>query len=1109
MERIKPKMRKFVQCIYQPNLLKSAVSSILLLVFFWWVAPYIAIAGYAPFIYFPIKLIITFLVIAFWCFRVFPYLLLCYPYLKKYLKSIQNNTLLHVKEKRVLRHFSRPVSKCLRSLNKSKSPLLLPDKRPWILVLGPKGAGKSQLLKNSNIGLTCTPYPALGFSIWQNQQSVFFELASDYLENDHAILKWQFKKLISKICRYHGENFLSSIAIVLDLAFLKTLEKHRVVDFIQALRKKLQWICEFRYFVPVTITLTKCDLLEGFIPFFSELTQKERSQPLGIELVSEDSNYLLQDQFIEQYARFMQVMNNRLVWLFHHEPNLQKRRYMQRLIIELEKIEVILEKYFISVQWGTNNPLKGIYFTSSEHKTEEAFVSFIQPQEISKYLIDETEGQSKSESQSFFSNNLLKQMMRWKDDHQYQSKTFYRRVVFFVGGSLCVALITFVIQAEYKQARTRLVNVNGMLRSEAVHEVIASSNWQYQLNALNDINKNIQKQAKFKFNWFEWLVFFPTAKAAKQLYEYGLKQLLIPELEKTIFLNMQQAISSSNINLYYALKVYLMLTQRAHLDKEFVKKWFFSAWATQYKFSFDQQDDLLQHLRYLLNSNLLPLSINQPLVNKIRERLLQLPKAELIFAVLVDDYKKAPVLLFKGQEDILGFELTRLTIPAFYDPKQFKTIYNETIPGFIKRGQMENWVIGKISINQSSDDALSQLTDGVRRLYLQNYAQNWLNVLTQISFKKATSLKELTRTLVLLRHSNSPFWEFIRVILYNTMLNANNVSTLQSPYNHLFSQLSQLTQGGESYRHMEEVLKSFDQYLSNIIKSKDSQKAAYLAALERIQQTSSNDILTQMNKGITDLPLPLQRILHQFSVEAWQLILEQASQYLNLQWQTLVWAPYKKTLIDRYPLFERSHTDIPLQQFKTFFSPHGVIDTFFSKYLKPFVNTQKAYWVWQTFDGLSLPMPQTTLDIFIRASLIKQMFFSENENQILFKFSITPEMLSSTVKQCIISIGDQKMIITPDNFVSYTFAWPTTQQRSEVTFISKTNQKTYLIKDGTWAWFRLLGEAKLSTTESPKVYRLIFEKDNRRIELKLTTPHLINPYVPNILQAFRCPVSLL
>lgn len=1105
-------VEKYLKYIYQPGLMKSTFLSIIFLIFIWWIAPYFTFAGYTPFLYLPLKIFLTVLLVLFWVFRGLPYVLFYYKRLQSNFRAFRKKTILHSKEKKVLQHFSKKISRCLIELSRGKYPFLVLDKRPWILVLGSEGVGKSQLFKKAEIGLEKTSFPDIGLFIWQNDKHVFFELSGDYVASNHVLLELQWKRFLSLIQRYHEEKFLSSIMLIMDVNLLATIHSNKGEDFIGAVKARLDAMQQFNYFVPMTVTITKCDLLEGFIPFFSELTQSERRQRLGIELTDSSPIYLIQDQFIEQYASFIQMINSRLIWLFRHEPNLQKRQSMQKLIAELEVIELILEKIFISIKWGKiNSPVRGIFFTSNEQKAKEKLISLIQSQNIPKSFFRETETQQTIRTQVFFSNDLLEHIVVFgKGDYHSQIKTLRRRVIFFIVTLFCVFLLTFVIQKEYKQVNTKLSAINAMLRSKPVEQVMTSSNWQDQLNALYDIDANIHSQAKFRFRGIEWLELLPVAYKAQQLYKNGLAQLFMPELEKTIFLDMQRLIQSKSIDLYFALKVYLMLTNVHHLDEAFVYQWFFSVWSEQYGAAFEQQNNLLKHLKYLLKAHLLPLSVNQAIVNKIRQDLLTLPRANLIFSVLTDNYTKNSVLLFKNQKNIAGFELNRLTIPAFYDPKQFKTIYNQLIPHFLKNDNTGNWVTGKIPNVKMSKAELSRLIDNVRSLYLKSYARNWLNILNQINFKPINSLTELRSALGLLRNSNSPFWQFIKVILFNAMLSENNSQYLGEPYNSLYIQLSSLAAKDESYQNMQMNLKTFDDYLAAILNASDPKKSSYQNAVHRMQNNQSNDILNEIGKGMTNLPLSFQRILHQFSIQAWQIILNQAAQYLDRQWKVLVWKPYSEVLDNRYPLFAQSKTDIPFDEFQKFFSPKGTINYFFEYYIRPFVNTKKNYWVWQRLDGLSLPLPQTTLDIFIRAALIEKMFFADNPNQISFKFSILPLEISPTIAKCIINIGGQVMSIEPNNLTPHQFTWSSSQkQGASVTLKYHTGQQEILlIQQDPWGWFRILNSAELKTTEDPKEYQLTFQKGQYVIRLKVTTPHLINPYVPNILQAFRCPKSL-
>ena len=100
------------------------------------------------------------------------------------------------------------------------------------------------------------------------------------------------------------------------------------------------------------------------------------------------------------------------------------------------------------------------------------------------------------------------------------------------------------------------------------------------------------------------------------------------------------------------------------------------------------------------------------------------------------------------------------------------------------------------------------------------------------------------------------------------------------------------------------------------------------------------------------------------------------------------------------------------------------------------------------------------------------------------------------------------MVVNKNQFATRAFTWPQ-GEGVKIVFQSEKGRNIQLTANGQWAWFRLLNSMDLKTTENPKEYEVVFQKGIYSIELRLMAENLVNPYVPNILQAFRCPASLL
>jgi type VI secretion system protein ImpL len=66
-------------------------------------------------------------------------------------------------------------------------------------------------------------------------------------------------------------------------------------------------------------------------------------------------------------------------------------------------------------------------------------------------------------------------------------------------------------------------------------------------------------------------------------------------------------------------------------------------------------------------------------------------------------------------------------------------------------------------------------------------------------------------------------------------------------------------------------------------------------------------------------------------------------------------------------------------------------------------------------------------------------------------------------------------------------------------------QSGVLQAHGPWALFRLFDRGNLSEAGSPDRYTLTFRQGDREAEFEVDAASVLNPFVPGVLQSFRCP----
>jgi hypothetical protein len=139
------------------------------------------------------------------------------------------------------------------------------DARPWFLVIGATGSGKSSILEKSGLNLASSELDF--YRIWYGTQAIFFEMPEDFLHQKS--MKEDFLRDL-----YHARPYLPINSILLsvnlmDILLSDPLERIQFFNLftanIQSIHQQLNCI------MPLYIYASRTDLLPGFQDFFTGL----------------------------------------------------------------------------------------------------------------------------------------------------------------------------------------------------------------------------------------------------------------------------------------------------------------------------------------------------------------------------------------------------------------------------------------------------------------------------------------------------------------------------------------------------------------------------------------------------------------------------------------------------------------------------------------------------------------------------------------------------------------------------------------------------------------------------------------------------------------------
>lgn len=1022
---------------------------------------------------------------------------------------------------------------------------------PWFLAIGAPNSGKTQLVLQSGL----KPAAVQNFAFepndeaeserrcnwWFTQDATFIDVPGSYLPvtagNDTSSVEW--KQFLEVLKTYIKMKPLNGIILTLALPDWWLKSKSEQKALVQNLREMLHALAKLlKTATPLYLVLTKADQIAGFSDFFADLGQEERSQAWGFNLnENKSTNTSLPRLFKNQFDQLLKRLHMRLIWRLHNERNLQKRVLIQHFPLQMECLKnglanLLYQLADVIALYQTTS-LRGVYLVSSLQQG--------MPVDCLHATLSETLALSpqlaplpslSDKQQSFFSKQFFqKVLLNNNNNHKTQrpllSQQTNVRATAYIGAILLVMGSGLYMAHNFNEKVSHLNKAQTALTQyEILNKQLPAStqNIKQALPALNSIEQANTSLKQFNSNWLT-----PKGQSlsplANKAYESALTSYFLPGLATVL----AQALVNNNQPgfLYGALKVYLMLGDPSHFDANFIQQWFNNYWQQTLHEDPALEKQMENHLAALLTQPVRPITLKPDVINKARNMLNALPPAALAYAILKSESDNTPVMVFAGNNEkassfkIVFGDKDNFTIPRFYTSDSFVSMFTKQIKTASDEVVHGNWVVGSnpnslLVVNNANDN----LSDQVKLLYAHDYAQQWLALLAKLQVPAWQTWQQAKPALEALASHHSPLLTVLQTVAENTsseklLANAPDVSAtdkqlIKSNISDVFANVNNLLQkDGDAESPIEDTdasLADLQEYMADI---NDDGSKAFDAAKKRFASDKADDPIRELFLTAKDVPAPLQTWVTTIASSSWHLILTSTASYLNKTWVDTVLPVYNSHINNRYPLFKNAHEDIDLTEFTRFFAPDQLLDTYFKNYMAPFMDTTQAQWHWRSVDGQTLNLAPELLTQMERAAIIRTMFFN-NKDALDVQFSLQPVAMEEGVTSITLQINGQQMVDQPDAAGSHKVTWPSDTKYPSATLIITDNhgQQANSTEDGSWALFHLLDKANLQPTSNTQNFLLTFDLKGNAARYQLIANKLINPFIPGIVDHFRCPTVL-
>ncbi|MCK0195918.1 type VI secretion system membrane subunit TssM [Ancylobacter sp. 6x-1] len=805
----------------------------------WFVAPLIAVAGFAPFDEEWIRLL-TIALIGLGGFAYIGYEI--HSRLRS-TRNIAEAVAEPVDDGDVLRDRMKDALATLKASGGGHGDFLYD--LPWYLIIGPPGSGKTTALVNCGLSFPLakgrSPQAIAGVGgtrycdWWFTEDAVLVDTAGRYTtqdSNEKADKKSWFA-FLDLLKKNRARQPINGVIVAINIADIVELSEAERLAHASAIRARLQELHErLKIDFPIYVILTKFDLIAGFSEFFINLNELQRRMVWGTTFRPEKKNDnqvgRVGEEFDALVERLTEFVPDRLQQ--ENDPTARLRIFGFPAQVATLKQPVVdfVNQIFEPTRYHANATLRGFYFTSG---TQQGTPIDRIIGSLSKSFGAEAlgEGFLSGTGKSYFLNDLIRKVIIGEAAWVSTDRAAVRRNVLWksAGYGLLFAVVAGGVAAwttSYTR-NDRLVGATGegvsnykTTAAPALAETqIADRQYEKILPVLEELARlptgYAERDQGVPLSEGFGLAQRPRlASSTQSAYRSGLERYLRPRmlfrLEEVIEQANADTTRSDNSGIYDAFKVYLMLGRRGPVEKGMIVDWMRQDWTNRLYPGPERagmREALEGHLTAMLDLDtgaepMVPL--NDTLMRQVQQSLVRMNVAERAYQILRSrahsDRIKPWSPARSGSDMATVFTSTdnggldAIEVPGFYTYDGFQYGLIDGLPDIAGQLERDRWVLGDAGQQSIVTSQFDTLADDILKLYAKDFIAAWSAALGRLQIKPLTADKPRYLALAAISAAASPLKQIFEQIKEKTDLSrerkpapagqpASNVATGSPP----------------------------------------------------------------------------------------------------------------------------------------------------------------------------------------------------------------------------------------------------------------------------------------------------------------------------------------
>jgi len=644
--------------------------------------------------------------------------------------------------------------------------------RPWYVIIGPPGAGKTTALLNSGLRFPFVEQAVGGIGgtrnldFWFADEAVLVDTAGRYTtqDSDATVDAAGWNAFLGLLKRHRPRQPINGVLVAIGIDTLVGSDCAAIDAHARAVRRRLVELRRtLETAVPVYLLVTKADLLAGFTDYFDDLDVEGRRAVLGATLPYADGRPSA-EVLAHAFDEATQAVADRQARRLFEEVDQRRRGMMIGFPAQLRSLRARLMRFadgaFVAGDEAAG-VLRGFYMTSGVQEGEALDRILASMAQVYEQPVETA---AAGRGRAYFLNRLLTEVMFPEaglvtTDPKAKGR-LRRQMIAALGG---IAVVSALVLAAWGVSYTR----NRAFQT-ALTEASARAEQQFReagvdltqvreddadlraaipaLDTLRNLPRGYAERRQggpslaMTFGLYQGGL----SQRAEETYRDALRRVMLPRLLLRLEAVMK-ADGRDPMRLYEPLKVYLMLGQQGPMDAKAVKAWVTADWANDLYPGADSQAEraaLTRHLDALLEDrdmasvwpNRRP-PLDGQLVASARAAVQTLSLADRAYAVMKQKAASAgpawEVANVLSQGDALAFaapdQLAAMRIPYFFTRAGYEKAY---LPGLATVQQdlkKDLWVLGGAE-EAGVGQELSNVRPGVAGLYAKDYIAAWEGV---------------------------------------------------------------------------------------------------------------------------------------------------------------------------------------------------------------------------------------------------------------------------------------------------------------------------------------------------------------------------------------------